>query len=302
MMWDTLMTSLRKRSRNAVIRWSTNSEVTMLLGERRYRRARLYLNGITRDPNYEPWLNGAFRAALAARTGSFIDVGANRGQTLMKLLTIDSNRQYVGFEPQIDCCFFIQQFIQQNHLSNHFVLPIGLSDLNGCPQLLKHSNASDPTASIVPGFRPDEFYSSKDYIYVALGDDIVEKIGLSDVAVIKIDVEGGELEVVRGLGRTIKRFSPFVFFEVLNHFLVATGKPLDAKTVAFREQRSSDLEKLLRDAGYTIFNCLPNDRLCEVEAIRPVVSSDLSITDYVAVHQSSRAEFLRNYEGSVGRG
>ena len=44
--------------------------------------------------------------------------------------------------------------------------------------------------------------------------------------------------------------------------------------------------------GYGIFNILPDQRLVEIAEIEPKHSSDLRITDYVAVHESLRADFL----------
>src|SRR5690242_19223100 len=44
----------------------------------------------------EPWLDDVLRAAFRCGQGSLVDVGANVGQSLLKLLAIDRSRQYVG--------------------------------------------------------------------------------------------------------------------------------------------------------------------------------------------------------------
>lgn len=258
-----------------------------------------FRNLISRGIDSEQWLLGAFRAALLSKTGTFIDVGANTGQTLMKLLALDKERDYVGFEPQVNCCFFIDKFLSQNKLSRHSIFPIGLSSGTRIVQLFKRFNGPDDAASAIGGFRPDDFYTFKQSIYVTKGDDVLPEIGLSEIAIIKIDVEGGELEVVEGLKQTLIEHVPFVFFEVLNHFLVATGKQLDPDTIEFRENRTKRLEGILRELDYAIYNILPSNLAVEVSEIRSIVSGDLTITDYMAVHRSLKSKFGENFQGTV---
>ena len=61
------------------------------------------------------------------RPGAVLDVGANLGQTLGSILKVDPSRSYIGFEPQIAACHFVNRFIRDNRLANAIVLPIGLS-------------------------------------------------------------------------------------------------------------------------------------------------------------------------------
>ena len=236
---------------------------------------------------------------MAAKKGVFIDVGANTGQTLRKLLSIDPERAYVGFEPQIDCSFYISQFIMENGLAAHTILPIGLSNRSGILPLLKRTGRSDQTASTIEGFRPAEFYTARDFIYVAQGDDITSGMNLDEISTIKIDVEGGELEVIKGFRRTLLDKSPFLFFEVLNNFLAATGKELDETTRAFREARNVELMQFLHGAGYEVFNIRPDDKLVEISEFVPGRTGDLSVIDYVAIHHSHKAAFLDKYSGTV---
>ncbi|MBT8446110.1 MAG: FkbM family methyltransferase [Gammaproteobacteria bacterium] len=246
---------------------------------------------------YEDWLDKPLTAALAARSGAVIDVGANLGQTLVKLLKLGPVREYIGFEPQVDCAFFIDDFIRHNDLATHRLLPLGLSDRSAVVDLYKKRDAHDATASTIDGFRPEEFYTTRQAIYVARGDDVLQQLDLEEIAIIKVDVEGGELEVLKGLQETLRSHAPIVFFEVLNHFLVATGQPLDDETISFREQRCHELEGILRGLDYEIFNIRPDGSLVEVREIQPIVSDDLRITDYVAVPGPGRDAFLGKLSG-----
>jgi FkbM family methyltransferase len=223
----------------------------------RYKVKVFFINRLALSEEYEPWLDLAYKASLATKQGTFVDVGANTGQTLLKILSIEKTRSYIGFEPQIDCCFFIKNFINDNKLDTHTVLPVGLSNQNGVLELLKRNDNTDSTASTVDGFRPDKFYSIRENILVAKGDEVFEHLDLETISTVKIDVEGGELEVIDGLGIVIQSHKPIIIFEVLNHYLAVTGEALDDETIAFRNERNNRLAERLNRLGYHIFNILP---------------------------------------------
>lgn len=287
--------------RKEILLQALNSEVNVTIGDEQYQAKVFYPNNFTLVDQHELWLDAAYKAALHAKKGAFIDVGTNTGQTLIKILSIDKNREYVGFEPQLDCCFYIDQFIKQNNLTNHTLLPVGLSNQTELLQLLKRKDGTDCAASTIKGFRPDDFYTTKQSIYVVKGDDIIPAIDLQQISTIKIDVEGGELEVIDGLKNTLSEHSPFVFFEVLNHFLAITGHGIDSEMIEFRESRNRQMEDILREMNYRIFNILPDDRLIEITEIKPKVSGDLRITDYVAVHSDNINSFINNFEGTFAQ-
>ena len=267
-------------------------------GEKYYAKS-IFLSKLSIGIHRESYLDGTLKAALHTKEGAFLDVGANNGQTLIKLLSLDKNREYVGFEPQLDCCFNIEQFIKLNKLKNHTILPVGLSDNSQVLQLYKRFDDTDETASTISGFRPDDFYTTKQLIFVSKGDDLVSTIDLPNISTIKIDVEGGEMEVIDGLKEVLLKHKPYIFFEVLNHFLVVTGQQLDSDTIEFRERRNQQMEKTLRELGYCIFNVLPGNRLNEINKIQPKVSNDLNITDYVAIHSSIRNDFTNKFDGVI---
>lgn len=269
------------------------------LGNDKYVVTGIHINRLLLKYSQETRKDAVYEACLKSQQGIFIDVGANVGQTMMKVLSMDKHRAYLGFEPQIDCCSYIENFIIQNGLQEHLILPFGLSNKNGFVELLKRNCGGDGSASVIKGFRPDDFYKIKQYIYVMQGDDIIRELKPSQISAIKIDVEGSELEVVQGFDETLKKFSPFVIFEVLNHYLAATKQQLDDQTISFREQRLAVLEDTLRNLGYSIYNIQSSDRIVEVPQIQPKVTSDLSITDYLAVHEKGKKIFLNCYKGSV---
>jgi FkbM family methyltransferase len=287
---------LRRLMKSALLR---ASDRTIQIGARQFNASRLFQSRMIFDFEREHWTDAPYAAALAAKRGAFIDVGANIGQTLIKILSIDAERTYVGFEPQLDCSFYLSQFIKENKLRTHTIFPIGLSNQNAIIPLLKRDDHADLFASTIEGFRPDEFYGTRESIYVARGDDVLSQMELSEISILKIDVEGGELEVIEGMQRTLREELPFVFFEVLNHFIVGIGMDLDEGTIAFRERRNRQLMRFLRDTGYSVFNIRPGEVIREISEFRPEKSDDLSVVDYVATHSSYKEALLKNYLGGV---
>lgn len=225
------------------------------VGDNRLSVRRSYSNPLIKFSHkmgYEAALHDTLKRCLAHKTGAFIDVGANFGQTFLKLLEIDKDRQYIGFEPQLYGCLIIDDLISTNAYTNKTILPVGLSDRSALVKL-GFTRDNDAAASFVDEYRPAGFYSSYKHIVTMSGDDALAGLGSPAVAVIKIDVEGAELEVIRGLRATISANRPFVFFEVLPDFLLKTSKELDAQTKAVRHHRHVDIEAELRAMQYELF-------------------------------------------------
>jgi FkbM family methyltransferase len=258
----------------------------------RYRGYLLFPSGFYERPaDWEPELDNILQAALRCHEGAFLDVGAHVGQTMLKVLAIENTRQYVGFEPQVICTSAIQKFIQDNGLTNYTILPIGLSTENKVIKLFMASDEFDSTASMVEGFRPDSFYNAHQYVCVRNGDEIAAELGLQSVAVIKIDVEGGELEVIEGLSNTIQKHKPFIVFEVLNFYLTVTNQPLPEPSVRFRKNRIERMEAMLRRFGYQIHGIVPEGPTM-VGKIQPESTADQTRTNYVAVPSEGRDRFF----------
>lgn len=226
---------------------------------------------------------------FAQSPGCFLDVGANFGKTLIRILSIDRTRDYVGLDPNIQYCAYLDALIFRNGLSKHRVLPIALSNSSGLAQLhvrdMPQPGEIMGTSSIVAGFRPRDFYTTTRTVVTARGDDIVSQLHLDQagISAIKIDVEGAEDEVVNGFIDTLRRFRPPVFHEVLPNFIVATRQSLGAQEIQVRIERLANLNKLFDSVDYRPFMICEDNALRPIERLSPPVTIDLSMTNHISV-------------------
>lgn len=265
------------------------------LGDNTYIRRRFLRNQLEKTLEHEAFLDDIFAAALNNKEGTVIDVGVNTGQTLFKVLSIDKDRPYLGFEPQITPASCVEHFLVENNIKHHCIMPIALSDRNGSIPINIRGDGifsmASALASMVDGFRPKDFYSHSKHIYAARGDDVIQELGISSISLIKIDVEGAELEVMRGLKTTIEKHRPFLIFEVLHHYLAVTDEALDKETIGFRESRIQELEEIIRSNNYRIYQVIGNNEITKVEKIKPRMVNNLESTDYIAVPDENDNKF-----------
>ncbi len=217
------------------------------LGPKSYRLRGYISNILQADAAHEAELLPLF-GRLLARPGHFIDVGANLGQTLGKVLTLDPKRAYLGFEPQIAACFFCKRFLLDNGLRRMQILPIGLSDEDGIRQFWSRGEA-DTMASLV---QPDDDGTEVTLVPVRRGDQVLAELGIREIAAIKIDVEGAELEVLRGLAGTLAEQRPPVLFEVLRNFTGHDPVPVPEPEAAAQRVNAAALFDFFTAANYAI--------------------------------------------------
>jgi FkbM family methyltransferase len=179
----------------------------------------------------------AIRAILAsalASDSSYVDVGSNRGQVLGEAVRVAPHGRHVAFEPIPELAAEVQRAFPDVECRR---LALGarfgeaefchFRDLDGWSGLRRNPQISDERG------RPE-------FITVSVSTLDAELEGLSP-AVLKIDVEGAELEVLEGGRSVLARARPVVIFEhvagAASLYGSAPGAPWD----------------LLDELGYEVF-------------------------------------------------
>lgn len=226
----------------------------------------------------EPWMIGLIQKLFTHSIieGCFVDVGMNIGQTLIKLKAIDPDIDYVGFEPNPNCVIYLDKLIQANNFRNTKIIPVAISDKTALTALtLNNFSEIDDSATIIKGFRQLSHGSRTlqipAFTYSDIENNIPNKIGL-----LKIDVEGAELEVLGGFIQRVKKDRSLILIEIL---------PAYKKENQERINRQNKICKLLKTNGYLIYRLLKNNG--DVYGLHKMnqfeIHSDLDLCDYLLI-------------------
>ena len=81
-------------------------------------------DGIKVGISTEPWMKDLLNKIHSiSKIKNFHDVGANLGQTLIKVKTIDSDINYHAFEPNYLCSNYLSKLIKINNWANTYIYP-----------------------------------------------------------------------------------------------------------------------------------------------------------------------------------
>lgn len=143
---------------------------------------------------------GQLRDYMFIDAGVFIDIGAHIGKYTVPIAKKLGNKgKVVAIEPDPDNFRALLQNIAVNNLYNVIPIQAACSSDNGETLLYKHP--CDPSGnSIVHKSRRSIVVQTKTL------DTIVKELGVTDVRLIKIDVEGAELDVLKGARNTLSKF------------------------------------------------------------------------------------------------
>lgn len=162
----------------------------------------------------EYWMSDCLRAFIKTKAGCVLDIGANVGVYLVKLRVISGDVAYYGVEPNHACNFYTQELIRLNNFRNARVLPFAVADYQGLGMIYA-GGRGDKGGSPLRSHRSEDSLGHSFETFFVRGDFLVDALGLQEIAVIKIDVEEGELAVLRGLAQTITRYRPYIYCEIL---------------------------------------------------------------------------------------
>lgn len=206
-------------------------------------RGELATTYLLRRARRRTWKSVIFQNIDLDANRCVIDVGVNVGQTLLELKAVHPNSCYYGFEPNPYCVYYVEELIRANEFERCEVNAYALSDAPGAHKL--HLN----DASLVgAGATLDRKFASlsRALNVAALPFDTV-RAGMPSPALIKIDVEGHELAVLRGMRECLIADRPLIICEIL-----APGKEaVDPPSFVF--ERNDRVISFVSELGYRVF-------------------------------------------------
>jgi FkbM family methyltransferase len=245
--------------------------------------------GLENLPFTELWMCDLIQYALSVKKGFFMDVGANVGQTLIKLRAVNEERPYLGFEPNPECVHYFNILVGRNQFKNVDLIPAGLFDQNSVLTLKLYSESStDQAASLIENFRDTEVYQ-KINVPVFEYRHIADSHGLGEMAMVKIDVEGAELEVLTSLKSTIIKDQPIILVEIL---------PAYIKDLTERVERQNKIGQLVKELGYDILRIHKTSSKKQVERLEKLrefdIHGNMDYTDYALVPSNISETMVKN--------
>lgn len=137
----------------------------------------------------------------------FVDVGANVGNHTLFAATLGA--RVFSFEPYETVSRKLERKIADNRLANVRLEKVALGERNEEALFTPPPVHNTGTGSFVTGDRNGTTLR----LPIRVGDEMLAACGAERVDFIKIDTEGFEKSVLRGLRETLKRHRPVVFFE-----------------------------------------------------------------------------------------
>lgn len=185
------------------------------------------------------WLDFLINKFINNDDNTFVDVGANIGQTTIRVKTLRPDIKYIGFEQNSTCISYIKQLIKANNFQNCTIFNCALSSSTKF-QVLGKTLKDDLRASIVSLLRPG-FFEDEEYVFSINYDSLHHN---ERISFIKIDVEGAELEVITGMKLSIMKYQPIIVCEVLD-----SHHPSEYE---FAQSRATELTKLILSMEYSM--------------------------------------------------
>lgn len=201
----TTADALRRSARSLVVRSGREEQARAVVG--RVREARSSFDPAARRALRDEHAMRVVLATALRRDGNAVDVGANRGETLEMILAVAPDGRHVAYEPipalaaQLAAAF--PQVDVRNAACSETAGSAEFTHVLGAPAMSGLRQRADLPAHAQEVERFDVRLERLD-------DALPEGYAPS---LIKVDVEGAELLVLRGAQETLARHRPFVIFE-----------------------------------------------------------------------------------------
>ena len=195
----------RKREGPIVIPWHYGTRLRLFLGNDMSRQ--IYVAGCV-EPNEFAFFDHALQPGM-----TFLDAGANDGiYTVFAAKRVGNEGTVWAFEPSARELSRLRHNLELNHLAAR-VFPLALADCSGQAELSvgAYEHAGHNTLG---AFAYQTELEGKAPVEVRRLDEVLNENPLARLDLMKIDVEGAELRLLRGALETLRKYRPVLLFEV----------------------------------------------------------------------------------------
>lgn len=203
---------------------------------------------------------------------TILDIGANIGYYSLLAADKYSDVLIYSFEPAPLTFKSLTTNINLNDYNFIKTFNLGVSDNMGTFDLYLAENKNSGMNSMAI---PTGYSGKKISIQTVSIDDFKKDQNIKKVDLVKIDVEGNELNVLKGMRNTIKEDMPIFCIEIMDENLRKFG------------HSSEDVFKLFNDNDYLCFECTKKGKHKQV-----LSPKDIGLAFFVPMNSESIHEFL----------
>ena len=157
---------------------------------------------------------------------TFVDAGANEGiYTVFAGACVGPGGAVWALEPSSRERAHLDVNVALNQLSNVRMFPVALADADGAA-LLKVSASNHTGLNTLGTLAYGVSQVVSEIVPVRTLDGLADEYSLARLDVLKVDVEGAELRLLRGAACSIERFRPMVMFEANQETLASQSGSL----------------------------------------------------------------------------
>lgn len=147
---------------------------------------------------YFEWAETQFVRTCLRKGQTFVDVGANIGwHSLVAANRVGPSGRVIAFEPVQRTFAELESNIRLNRLSHVTLNPLALSDSDGTIAIYGNKEGDSGGNTMFGG--ADRVLLEQ--IKTRRGDDVLSELSVDVIDLLKVDVEGAEMHVLRGLER-----------------------------------------------------------------------------------------------------
>ncbi|WP_214073563.1 FkbM family methyltransferase [Mucilaginibacter sp. dw_454] len=213
-----LNSSYKKRASRGGIAWLTNEDIAIFCNADNYIEWSVLSNG-----TYEDEISKLIRISLKPGD-SALDIGGNIGlQSIRMSRCVGNSGKVFAFEPLNYLQEKFNKNIRLNQADNVTLLPFALSDVEGKAEFAINPGIwNQGTFSLLNSDAGPE----KQIVEIKVADQLAELSSLQSLALVKIDVEGFEHQVLRGMKSLLLTHKPRLIFEYDADYWIKTGQDI----------------------------------------------------------------------------
>lgn len=201
-----ILSLIRKKGIKTIIR--LNSGELFHVYTKNWIDYRCFITGLYDiEAKYESVL---LKIAKSKNIDYFFDIGANHGYYSIKVSHILPQCTIYSFEPFSYNVDMLQKNIELNHFKNITIIKKAVSDKEQRLNIYFSGEENDGSTSCIPQFENNDIYEEVEAITI---DKFIKGQSLEGTMLFKIDVEGFELNVLKGMRDTLRTIRPILFVE-----------------------------------------------------------------------------------------